>query len=828
MTPEEKYIQKLEHKIWLLETSKSYRLTYPLRKAQEVVGVARRLPRAVRQFFEPGFLEGFDVRAYLESSARPRGWWKKYPALHYCLFHAPAGKDDGKYDALDPAKPTVILVTHSACRTGAPILVLDLVRRFSRTHNVVAFSILGGALEKSFRQKATVFVGPIARSNLGFVVDQELTQIRKRVQPGFAIVNSMEATEAIQDLWRHDIPTLHLVHEFASYTRTRSRFLQSATYSDTMVFSAEIVRENAIDVCPEIGKLARVVLPQGICELPESSADEKEKERERAEIRAAFRPPGWPEDTVVVLGAGTVQLRKGIHHFIAAAKIVAEKYPALRVRFVWIGSGFDPVDDLNFSCFIAEQIRRSGLGNRFSLLDEVSELPCAYAAADIFFLSSELDPLPLVAQDALFNGLPLVCFEGASGIPGHIRADPEASAGIVPYLDVEAAAEKIVAFARDAGLRKSVGEAERRLAEKIFNQDSYFASLSGLGQKAGAAKRGELADREVIRASGCFDAGFAYPRAAEEESLALKYYTAAWRNGFHRRKPFPGFHPGIYADHTPGIARDPLAHFIEAGRPEGPWLSEVIRPAGTSPSAPLPAPAKTALHIHLHYPDVAKTIFSRLQKSRFRPDLFISVTSDEARADVRGQIESAGLRAHVLRVVPNRGRDIGPLVTGFPEIFEGGYEFVGHVHGKKSVNVGADFARQWAEFLYENLLGGQFSMMEDILQKFQSDPALGIVFPDDPNVIGWDENWTFACELGGRLGIRLSPGHINFAVGTMFWARTQAIQPMVKLGLRWDDYPAEPLPYDGSMLHAMERLLPPVSESQGFRTAVTHIKGVGR
>jgi hypothetical protein len=349
-------------------------------------------------------------------------------------------------------------------------------------------------------------------------------------------------------------------------------------------------------------------------------------------------------------------------------------------------------------------------------------------------------------------------------------------------------------------------------------------SLSGLGKTAGQNKRAEVADREIIRDSGCFDVGFAYPRLGEEEALALKYYTAAWRKGFHRRKPFPGFHPGIYSDLTLGIARDPLAHFIEAGRPEGPWLSEVIRPGNGG----LPAPAKTALHIHLHYPDVAKTIFSRLQKSRFRPDLFISVTSDEALADVQSQIESAGLRSHVLRVVPNRGRDIGPLVTGFPEIFEGGYEFVCHVHGKKSVNVGADFARQWAEFLYENLLGGQFFMMEDILQKFQSDPALGIVFPDDPNVVGWEENWEFACKLGGRLGIRLSPGNINFPVGTMFWARAQAIQPMVKLGLRWDDYPAEPPPYDGSMLHAMERLLPQVSESQGFRTAVTHIKGGGR
>jgi len=816
MTPEEKYIQKLEYKIWLLESSKSYRLTYPLRKAEEVVRAARRLPRAIRKFFEPGFREGFDARSYLGSSARPRGWWRKYPTLHYCLFNSPAGEDDGKYDALDPGKPTVILVTHSACRTGAPILVLDLVGRFSRTYNVVVFSILGGVLEKAFREKAAVFVGPISRSNLGFVLDQELAQLMKRVRPEFAIVNSMEATEVVQDLWRHDIPSIHLVHEFASYTRTKRRFILSALYSEAMVFSAGIVRENAIAVCPEIRGLDPIILPQGVCALPENCAVEKEKER--AAIRAAFRPQGWPSDTVVVLGAGTVQLRKGIHHFISTARRVAEKFPEKKIRFVWIGSGFEPENDLNFSCFIEEQIRRSGLGDRFSLLDEVSELACAYEEADIFFLSSELDPLPLVAQDALFNKLPLVCFDGASGVPEHVRADPEASVGIVPYLDVRAAAEKIVQLADDAALRESAGEAGNRLANRIFNQDGYFASLSRLGK--------EIVDREVIRESGCFDAGFAYPRVAEEESLALKYYTASWRKGFHCRKPFPGFHPGIYADHNPGIARDPLAHYLEAGRPDGPWLGEVIRPGISCGS--LPAPGKTALHIHLHYPDVAGEIFLRLEKSRFRPDLFVSVTSDEAREDVERRLGAAGLQGRVVRVVPNRGRDIGPLITGFPEIFGGEYEFVGHVHGKKSVNVGADFAREWAEFLYENLLGGKFSTMEEILGKMEADPTIGIVFPDDPNVIGWGGNWEFARELGGRLGIFPSPGAINFPVGTMFWARTRALDPFWKLDLQWGDYPSEPLPYDGSMLHAMERLLPPVCESQGLRTAVTHAKGVAR
>ena len=68
----------------------------------------------------------------------------------------------------------------------------------------------------------------------------------------------------------------------------------------------------------------------------------------------------------------------------------------------------------------------------------------------------------------------------------------------------------------------------------------------------------------------------------------------------------------------------------------------------------------------------------------------------------------------------------------------------------------------------------------------------------------------------------------NFPVGSMFWARTAALRPLLELGLGWDDFPEEPVPYDGSLLHAIERLLPFVVEGAGFRNAVTHVPGVTR
>ena len=832
MNPEAKYIQNLEYKIWRLESSKSYRLTYPLRKGEEIINTLRRLPRALRRFFQPKFQEEFNARAYMASSNRPSGWWRKFPAFHFCLFSSLEEEDDGIYDALDPAKPTVVSVTHAVCRTGAPILVLDLVNRFAVTHNVVVFSIGGGALKNTFKEKSTVFVGPIPRSTLGFVLDQELKNLKKISLPEFAIVNSIESTEALEELWRHDVPVVHLVHEFAVYTRPLKRMEISANRSSEMVFSAEIVRDNAISAYPGIAQIKKIILPQGTCALPENSSTDEEKEMEEASIRNDFRPKGWPRDTIVVLGAGTVQLRKGLDLFISCAKKVVEMNPQFPIRFVWIGSGYNPENDLNYSCFIQKQLNTSDIGDSFVLLNEVEQLQCAYDSADIFFLSSKLDPLPLVAQDALLNKLPLICFEGASGIPEYINEDLDASTGVVPYLDVDAAAQKILTLAADEELRRKVGDAGQRLATKIFNQERYFETLLSIGKNVAVEKSQEIKDRELIFKSGILDVAFSYPRLAKknDDEIALKYYTTAWHRGMNKRKPFPGFHPGIYLDHHNKIARDPLAHYLEEGRPAGPWLSEVIHPEKFQSMKGLPANLKAALHIHLHYTDVASEIFDRLRRSKFHPDLYLSVTSEEGKLRVQEQLDKYGQKVTLLKVVPNRGRDIGPFFTGFPEIFNSNYEFIGHIHGKKSVQLDSDFASQWSTFLYENLLGGKAPMLQLILEKMQQDASTGLVFADDPHVVEWDGNWSQAEHLAKQMGIEnfVCKGSINFPVGTMFWARRQALQPLVDLNLKWEDYPPEPLPHDGSILHAIERLLPSIVAAKGFRSVLSNVPGVSR
>jgi lipopolysaccharide biosynthesis protein len=297
-------------------------------------------------------------------------------------------------------------------------------------------------------------------------------------------------------------------------------------------------------------------------------------------------------------------------------------------------------------------------------------------------------------------------------------------------------------------------------------------------------------------------------------------------------RPVNGFHPLKYADeckdYPRGSLQNPLAHYVRAGRPEGSWTHEVIRPSKRRRDVP---PLRVALQAHYHYPELLPNLVARLNANRTRCDLYISTTTDAATN--RAEMATAGFAGGTveIRKFPNRGRDIGAFLTGFAKELHRGYDVIGHVHGKRSLNAfnASSGGEPWREFLWQNLVGPKHAMADTIIHRFAEDPKLGLVFPEDPHLIGWDANLAIAAGLAARLGLsKPLPTHLDFPVGTMFWARPEALASLFELQLSWDDYPDEPLPADGTLLHALERLLPVVATEAGYRYATTEVPGVHR
>jgi glycosyltransferase involved in cell wall biosynthesis len=739
-------------------------------------------------------------------------------------------------------RDTIAVIVHQASRTGAPILAYNIARRLRRTYNVVAVLLAGGELVSHFEEACSAVIGPLTYEDWHPVEAKHLVaELTAFCDVRLAIVNSIESRLVVPALAARFVPTVTLVHEFASYTRPVGAMGQALDWSTQVVFSADLVADAARREHPTLTGRPIHVLRQGQCDVPHGH-NGGPSARSIDDLAPLFRPPG-AENALVVLGCGTVMFRKGIDLFLSCAAAVTASQPKRPVRFVWIGQGYDPEKDSTYSSYLADQILHSGLEAVVTFVDELSDLEPAYTLADAFLVSSRLDPLPNVAVEAALRGLPVVCFEAASGMAEVLAADPITGRCVVPHLDAAAAARVIAEFADDEDARSAVSDATRRLARSAFNMDDYVSRIETLGHTAVGLMRQRVRDFETIQAASVFDEHVyvppEHPPLTRDE--AIVGYLARWTavglspraatNGLFRR-PCPGFHPQIYAyDHAAtydAATVNPLADFIRRGRPEGRWRAELIVPTARDEGPRHRAAPRVGLHAHFYYPELADDFMHKLRSNSRTCDLLLS-TDSETKAERLRAVTAEYRHGEVrIAIVPNRGRDLGPFLTRFADEATREYDLIGHVHGKRSRLI-ADGALgdRWREFLWQHLVGGLHPMMDVVVDRFADDDELGLVFAADPHLSDWDENLQLAVALAQRMGIEEPlPPFFDFPNGGMFWARPQALKAVFDLGLRWEDYPEEPVPTDGTMLHALERLLPFACRRAGFRCAATHVPTV--
>lgn len=739
----------------------------------------------------------------------------------------------GDFNLVAQDRKTVLIVSHEGSRTGAPILSYNLAKTLLKEYNVVALFLGPGPLLKACHADGAIVVGPMMNQSSELLADLAIKQIMAAVNIDFALINSIESRRVLPALAKYRVATVSLIHEFATYTRPRGAFSDAVSWSGKVVFSTAITRDSMIAEYPHLSEGIYPVIPQGRSTLPDDGEPGVQGSTEEASrIRQFMRPEGFPTDGIVVLGAGVVQYRKGVDLFIDCAAHILRKTPDLAFRFVWVGKGFDPEDDVFNSVYLADQIRRAGLENHVYFMDEVTLLDAVYAAADILLLSSRLDPLPNVAIDALATGVPVVCFDQSSGVADILSQHGLGASCVADYLDTEDMANKVIALAQSTALRTEVAARSAQMAAEVFDMAAYVKQIELLALNEVDHLRQAALDIDTIATCDLLQLDYYRPPhlSHQDRAEAIKTYLRSWASNEGRRKPFPGFHPGIYREQhgvEPANA-DPLADYLRASQPQGAWNLECLTPADEA--KPLPPELRVGLHIHAYYPALVPEILERLNRNRVRPDLLVSVTSESARQEVLAHTAVYEGGAVDIRVVPNRGRDIGPFLTEFGDAWLNQYDLVGHLHTKKTVSLkDASTGKDWYRFLLENLLGGQEAAMADIiLGKMADADDVSMVFPDDPYIVGWGNNFSFAEPLLADLGIDGAHRAFYFPVGTMFWARPSAFKALLDLKLGWADYPAEPLPYDGSLLHALERIFGLLAVQNDQKILLTNVPGVKR
>jgi len=767
--------------------------------------------RGVLLYANPMFHRCFSIEGYLNSQSLPGKWARKYPKIHFCLFNR--GKK---------AKKNILFISHELTRTGAPMLLLNLIKSFGDNYNIAVVSYKGGEIKEEFFSCVNWLDAPNSSQNKrrSREVKRGIKRLTYFTDIKLAIVNTVICSETLWWLRKKEIPSIHLIHELSIRDEEIHGLTSSAQHASCRVFSSQFQMEDAIRKVQILHSPNTHVIPQGIFTPSIQQASKKSHHSTPVERKVN-------QGEILILGAGKVDYRKGVDLFLDCAKKTIESSPNTKIKFAWIGDGWRDRDN-TYSLFLQDQLEKYEMGSRFQFVDEVKNFSEACKLADLFFLSSRIDPLPIVAQTAMAHGIPVVCFEKTTGLSEYLSTDQTSLFCVSPYLDIETASKKILELAENQELRAKVGDACRHIAETYFDWTAYKTKLEQLASHVISKNVVSEDDIRVISSSGLFDSQFAFKKIHNNNLVENYVYT--WKNSkIGLRKPMPGFHPGIFREDTMQLQdyEDPFACYIRKGKPEGRWTQKILIPEGKN--YPVPSGLRVALHLHFFYSQSIAEFIHRASLSTLRPDLYISVGSDQVADEVKAVLDNYKGWKHEIRVVPNRGRDVAPFLTEFAAELRN-YEFIGHVHAKETVHeLDRRMVGLWKTFLLENVLGGRHPMIDFIVSAMVAEESLGIVFPDDPHAIDWTENRPFAEELAKRMEFTSPlPGNIIFPVGTMFWARSVALEPLFRINLGWEDYPPEPIPDDGTMLHAIERIIPLVAEKSGYYTAVTHIPGIYR
>ncbi|CAM3226759.1 rhamnan synthesis F family protein [Paracoccus nototheniae] len=707
------------------------------------------------------------------------------PLLHYLQFGAIEGGRRTLADLkrsihrggqpLRADRPTVLICLDSLtdgdlARTGR-----DLVRQARQTHNVAVALHDGGAmLDDLLTDCCAALITAHPLRDMPYVTDPAFAGI------DHAILSGVEAMLFVHPLVAQGIPFVTYVHEHADCVHP-ARVRTVASFSDMLIFASDHLRGGwtgrLADVGFDMDHDSAVIPPAALVPGRVGTA---RQQAARARLSAVLGRD--LSDLRLICGLGDLGWRKGSDIFAQTARLCAAR--DARTVFVWAGDGLNH-QDMGFGIWFDQHLHQPGAGNLFVLPDGPLVAPLL-EASDAMFLSSRLDPLPDAAFRAVAHDLPVVCFNGATGFADD-RYRPSGRITPVAYADPSAALEALLALPRKTGSDDPVPDADAGipaydrirtvLQDRLARQRNFVIGESAIdipllftGSSANRPLRQR--EREKLLRYG--------RRRLWRDVDEARATIAASDNWIHRRLRIEDYRP------LPAITAD------------------------------LPA---FAVHIHAFYLDDLER--SLQGHAAFARAARIVITTDTAaKAD---RIRDMGATLHLpveALAVPNQGRDILPFLRLFaPGGLAGDDRIWCHLHQKKSVQT-SSHGDVWRRFLHQILLGDGDSLSPALTRIAQD--GIGLVAPFEPHFVPWDDSRRRLPGIAGRFAGPLPDNPLLFPVGNMFWTRADVARSM--LALFGPDYPwpNEPIPFDGTELHLIERLWPAMAAQLDLDAVFLH------
>jgi len=364
----------------------------------------------------------------------------------------------------------VLFISHNAGRSGAPLVLLNLLK-WLKENTSLSFEILlrgPGELQAEFADLAPTFLFSCQKSS-----ENALSRICRKIglsdnlsathhqnllnhfrESGIKLIFSSTFTngdilQTLAPLGCRVITHVHELNYWIDLSGT-TNIQQVLKHTSRYIAGSKVVRDNLItarSIPPDNIDLAHEFIP-----IPDISADP-------TGIRDKFAISGG---SCVVLGSGHETWRKGKDLFVQLAAQVQKIMPEPLPHFLWVG-GFEN-DEIRRQIF--HDVEKLGLTGRVHFTGAVPGTLNYFAVGDLFAMVSREDSFPLVCLEAALLGKPTICFADVGGMTEFVDDD---AGVVVPYLDLEAMAGHIVSLLKNETTRTRLGNNAREKVLTIYN-----------------------------------------------------------------------------------------------------------------------------------------------------------------------------------------------------------------------------------------------------------------------------------------------------------------------------------------------------------------------
>lgn len=240
-----------------------------------------------------------------------------------------------------------------------------------------------------------------------------------------------------------------------------------------------------------------------------------------------------------------------------------------------------------------------------------------------------------------------------------------------------------------------------------------------------------------------------------------------------------------------------------------------------------------AIIAYIYYED---TVEQYLKYIKSIPDevMVFLISSNEKTLEILIQFALNKKNIQVIKK-RNRGRDISALLISSREVFQK-YTYVCFIHDKKAKSKEdqkrIDF---WIENLWDNTLKSA-GYIKNILQVLEDNLNVGLLVPPEPYIymqsrMFWYTEYERTKILANELGLTntiIEEEYPPITLGTVFWCRTCAMKKLFNKQWKFEDFVDEPMPGEGTVSHAVERVLAYLAQDAGYDTGTIMSEGYAK